>query len=97
MSRYALQYTLFFKRKFKKLEKSGRVNLKLFGEITELLRANPFNPTLKTHKVDSPKFGKVWSSKLDADLRLIWNFEDENKIKIFILDIGGHSGSRKVY
>ncbi len=97
MNKYELEYGLLFKRKFKKLEKSGRISLKLFGNITKLLQVDPFNPTLKTHKVNSNKFGKAWSSKLDADLRLIWNFEDENKIKIFIADIGGHSGFKRVY
>jgi len=38
-----------------------------------------------------------FSSWLDPDLRIIWNFDGENKIVIILLDIGGHSGGKSVY
>jgi mRNA-degrading endonuclease YafQ of YafQ-DinJ toxin-antitoxin module len=39
----------------------------------------------------------VYSSSISGDLRIIWEFS-ENEINIIdLLDIGGHSGSKSVY
>jgi hypothetical protein len=58
---------------------------------------NPFHPSLKTHKVIN-KFGnKCYSTKVTADLRVLWDYS-EDKIQVLdLLDVGGYTGKNKVY
>jgi len=39
----------------------------------------------------------AFSSKVTGDLRIIWNFNEDQIQVIDLLDIGGHSGNGKVY
>jgi len=97
MPSYSLSPNLYFKKKYSKLIKQ---NADLKSKITktfEFLQENPFLPNLKTHKVDSKVKNGVFSSRITVDLRIIWEFSAE-KIEILdLLDIGGHSGTNKVY
>lgn len=95
--KYKVHLTKIFKTKIKKLFKQGRIRKNHFEKVFKLLENNPFYKSLKTHKVETKNFDQAWSSRIDGDLRLIWNFDNENKITILILDIGGHSGGSKVY
>ena len=94
---YGLEDTPPFKKSFKKLINSGRLNKQQIEKTFKLLRENPFTPSLKTHRVNTKNYAKAWSSRIDGDLRMIWNFNSLNQIIILLLDIGGHSGSSKVY
>ncbi|MEA5536221.1 type II toxin-antitoxin system mRNA interferase toxin, RelE/StbE family [Crocosphaera sp. XPORK-15E] len=76
-----------FKRAFKKriqgnenLEKKFRVKLEQF-------RDNPFDITLKTHKL-SGKLKDLWSFSLEYDQRVLFYFTDDGKV-VFV-DIGNH-------
>jgi mRNA-degrading endonuclease YafQ of YafQ-DinJ toxin-antitoxin module len=86
-------------KKLNKLVKSNK-NLKTsINKTLEKLSDNPFDTSLRTHKVISKRFGDKYSSSISGDLRVIWNFNSITKeISIIeIQDIGGHSGNRGVY
>ncbi len=54
---------------------------------------DPMNPSLRSHKV-----GNYWSSRVTGDIRIIWEYGNDDKVNVIeILDVGGHSGSNKVY
>lgn len=77
MKEYKLTTTTLFERNSKKLVKKNP-NLKPeIKEILKLLKTAPFHRSLRTHQVNLPTFGKVWSSRvtknqLSGDLRLLW-------------------------
>lgn len=70
--------------------------MELFEHIKKLAE-NPNNPSLKSHKVDTPKFGKAYSSRVTGDLRIIWEYSKGGFQILDLLDIGGHSGKGGVY
>jgi len=51
--------------------------------------------SLKTHKVFISDYGKVYSSNVTGDIRVIWSLEET--YVLLLLDIGGHEGSTRVY
>ncbi len=61
------------------------------------LSINPAHPSLKSHKVYTSDYGSIWSSWVTGDIRVIWDYDSEERLIILLLDIGGHSGIRKVY
>lgn len=67
-----------------------------FNDIFTKLIKDQFTPSLYTHKVYSKKYGKAFSSRATKDLRIIWNYTEENTY-IIIYTIGPHSGKRAVY
>lgn len=66
-------------------------------KVFKLLRLDPFYPSLKTHKANTKNYGEKWSSRVSGDIRIIWDYDSENKLIILLLDIGGHSGTHKIY
>ena len=40
--------------------------------------------------------GKVYSSFISGDIRIIWEFSN-GSLHILVLNIGGHSGTNNVY
>lgn len=74
-----------------------RISLDKLEKVLIKLSLNPFDPSLKTHKVTTRALGLKYSSRLDSDLRLIWSFDQDDCLVIWLLDIGGHSGNRSVY
>lgn len=94
---YGLSPTSYFKKKYVKLVKQNtELKLKIVN-VFKILQINPFAPTLKTHKVDSKVKNNVFSSSISGDLRIIWEFSNGKIDVLDLLDIGGHSGSGKVY
>jgi mRNA-degrading endonuclease YafQ of YafQ-DinJ toxin-antitoxin module len=89
----------YFKKKVKKILKANIQISSALKKVLEILEKNPFSPSLKTHKVISKNYGEAYSTRLTGDLRIIWQFGDKNEeIKILnLLDVGGHSGTNKVY
>jgi len=85
-----------FKRKSGKLIDTKRLSKKALSAAIEKLAENPFSLNLKTHKVNISLFGAVYSSSVDKDIRIIWNFDGEDLV-VYLLDIGGHSGGSGVY
>ena len=80
-----------FKRAYKRkiagiVERETRFRAKL-----ELFKNNPFETTLKTHKL-SGKLKDYWSFSIEYDIRIVFYFAEKDKA-VFI-DIGTH---REVY
>ena len=62
-----------------------------------LLERDPHTPALKSHKITRHSGKTALSSRVNADIRIIWDYHDGRAQILDILDIGGHSGSGKVY
>ncbi|MBI4009297.1 type II toxin-antitoxin system mRNA interferase toxin, RelE/StbE family [Candidatus Roizmanbacteria bacterium] len=94
---YELISTEFFEKRVERLIKNNSLLKKKIRKTFKLLRSDPFYPGLETHKVNSKNFGETFSSSVTSDIRVIWLFDKGQILIILLLDIGGHSGSRKVY
>ncbi len=77
-----------FKRAFKKRIKGNAELEARFWQKLAQFTANPFDPSLKTHKL-SGKLKDLWSFSVGYDERVLFYFTDEEKA-VFV-DIGGHS------
>jgi mRNA-degrading endonuclease YafQ of YafQ-DinJ toxin-antitoxin module len=88
---FELAPTNFFNRKLKKLISKNKSLQKLVISVFDNLKINPFIPQLKSHKVNTPKFGECFSTRVTRDIRIIWQFGESGEIEILeLLDIGGH-------
>ncbi|MFA4845844.1 MAG: type II toxin-antitoxin system mRNA interferase toxin, RelE/StbE family [Patescibacteria group bacterium] len=78
-------YTPHFKRDAKRLPISMR---KLVEDRLKRFKNEPFDPLLKTHKLDGKLRGH-WSFSIDHKIRVIFTIEDK---AVFVLHaIGDHS------
>ena len=95
---YKLNPNKYFQKKYKKLvAKNSQLNNQIFEVFTKL-SADPKDISLKSHKVNTPKFGDCISSSINGDLRIIWKYNEELDLEIIdLFDIGGHSGKNSVY
>ncbi len=82
-----IAFSSSFKRAFKKRIAGDSVMEARFWERVEAFKANPFDPTLRTHKL-SGKLKDLWSFSIEYDLRVIFHFVS-NQRALFI-DIGTH-------
>ena len=79
-------YTPHFKRDAKRLSVSLR---KLVEDRLKRFKDDPFDPTLKTHKLDGKLRGH-WSFSIDHKIRVIFTIEDK---AVFVLHaIGDQEG-----
>jgi hypothetical protein len=76
-----------FKRAFKKRFQGKDELERKFQVKLEKFRNNPFDPSLKTHKL-SGKFKDLWSFRIEYDQRIIFYFTDSGKA--VLVDIGNH-------
>jgi mRNA-degrading endonuclease YafQ of YafQ-DinJ toxin-antitoxin module len=77
-------YTKKFEREYKKISK----NLKLKAESRErFFKKNPFDKTLKTHKLSGELEG-FWSFSVDFKNRIVFEFIDDETV--FFHSIGNH-------
>ena len=95
MSEFSISFDKNFLRKIKKIYKRDKSLYKRYRTFLIKFSENPFYPGLNTHKVTVSGYGRVYSSTITGDIRVIWNLE-ENYV-LLLLDIGGHEGSTKVY
>ena len=51
---------------------------------------DPFDSSLVTHQVNVSSLGKVWSSRVTGDLRIIWDFNEKKKLVIVAFRLQGH-------
>lgn len=94
---YELQASKLFIKEYKKLvKKDVKFRLRMFY-VLQKLRSNPKDPSLKSHKVTSKNYESAWSSSVTGDIRIIWDYDKDENLIILLLDIGGHSGKKKVY
>lgn len=94
---YQIIITKPFDKSLRKLISKNEELAQRIQTVITKLAFDPFDSALRTHKVLSRNHKEAWSSRINGDLRIIWNFDDDNKINIYLLDIGGHSGQNKVY
>jgi len=94
---YKIRYHSNFEKSLLKITKQDKLLQERVIKVLLLLVENPNYPSLKSHKVQTPNFGECWSSRVTGDIRLIWDFDEDDNVIILVLDIGGHSGSSKVY
>lgn len=82
-----IAFSSSFKRTFKQriAGNVGRENT--FWTKIESFSNNPFEPSLKTHKL-SGRLKDYWSFSVEYDLRIIFYFSD--KQKVVLIDIGTH-------
>ena len=57
----------------------------LVDKTVKLLESNPKNPVLGSHKVETPKFGNCFSSPITRELRLIWQYDEDEQMEIIDL------------
>lgn len=95
MSKYELIVTSGYARKAKKILKKDPLLKKKVLNILYTLSKDPFSNTLKTHIIGDSEWGRVYSSRVTRDIRVIWMFQDSEII--LLQSIGGHSGGWKVY
>ena len=76
-----------FKRAYKRSVSTGSEREEKFRSKLELFTDNPFNPSLRTHKLKG-RLNGYWSFSIEYDLRVIFYFEDEETVVLF--DIGSH-------
>lgn len=76
-----------FKRAFKKkICRTGALE-KRFWEKLDLFSQNPFDSTLRTHKLSGELEG-LWSFSVDYDCRVVLKFFTPNNV--MLIDIGTH-------
>lgn len=93
--RYNLSYSSRFDRDYRKLVRGNKRLEKRVIKTLKQLAIDPFYTGLKTHLVDIPKVGKLYSSRITGDLRALWSLKEDNVV--FLYRIGGHSGGLNVY
>ena len=90
--KYSLYRTKEYAKDLRKiLKKNKDLTLRIERAVIRILR-DPFSPSLRTHQVNIPSLGKVYSSRISGDVRILWTFEEEGVI--LLQRVGGHS---KVY
>jgi mRNA-degrading endonuclease YafQ of YafQ-DinJ toxin-antitoxin module len=82
-----VSFSSSFRRAFKKRVK-GKTDLEArFWTKIEVFTADPFEPSLKTHKL-SGKLKDLWSFSLEYDERVVFYFTDDGNA-VFV-DVGNH-------
>ena len=82
-----VSFSSSFQRAFKKRIKGNTKLKSRFWAKLEIFTNNPFDPSLRTHKL-SGKLKDLWSFSVEYDQRVIFYFTDEENV-VFI-DIGNH-------
>ena len=92
---YVLRFLDSFKPTYTAIVKGDQE--KRTKKALNFLRQEPFYPSLKSHKVNTRSFGERWSSWISGDLRIIWDFDPEEKMRIIIFEIATHTGANQEY
>jgi mRNA-degrading endonuclease YafQ of YafQ-DinJ toxin-antitoxin module len=82
-----LSFSSSFKRVFKKRIKGNPDLESRFWQKLEQFTTDPFDPSLKTHKL-SGRLKEYWSFSVDYDGRVLFYFTDDEKA-VFV-DFGSH-------
>lgn len=94
---FTLIFTKHFDEIYASITKESSQLEKKIRKALYFLEQNPSYPSLNTHKVTTKNYGEKWSSWITGDLRIIWDYDSENRLVIILLDLGGHSGAHGVY
>ncbi len=82
-----VSFSSAFKRAFKKRIKGNTDLEEKFWQKLEQFTVDPYDPSLKTHKL-SGKLKEYWSFSVDYDERVLFYFTEDEKA-VFV-DIGSH-------
>jgi mRNA-degrading endonuclease YafQ of YafQ-DinJ toxin-antitoxin module len=88
MSSYRLKQTNSFEKRAKKFFRKHRELIDRFGLVTSKLSADPFDKSLKTHKLSGALSDK-YACNLNYEYRIILIIEIINK-DVYLIDIGTH-------
>ena len=76
-----------FKRIYKKKIKNNSELKRKFWKAISLFSGNPFNSTLRTHKLTGRLEG-LWAFSISYDYRAVFKFLDDKEV--LLIDIGTH-------
>jgi mRNA-degrading endonuclease YafQ of YafQ-DinJ toxin-antitoxin module len=68
---YQVNQTPYFLKKAKKVIKKNFDMAKQVDKTIQTMQKDPFQPSLKTHKVRTPRFDECFSSSVNGDIRII--------------------------
>lgn len=94
-SNFVLHHTSEYERDFKKIARKDKLLASKVLDVSEKLSVNPFSFGLRTHIVRISSLGRVYSSKVSGDIRILWTLEEDDTVLLH--RIGGHSGGSNVY
>lgn len=94
---FTLIFTKNFDETYTAIIKNNKEIEKKVRKALHFLSQDPFYPSLKTHRANTKNYGEKWSSWATGDIRIVWDYDTENRLVIILLDIGKHSGSHKAY
>ena len=94
---HILRFLDSFSPTYKAIIKGDQEKEKRTKKALNLLRQEPFYPSLKTHRVNTRTFGKRWSSWINGDIRIIWDFNQKENMIIILFAIVSHSGTHREY
>jgi mRNA-degrading endonuclease YafQ of YafQ-DinJ toxin-antitoxin module len=94
---YQLAPSKYFLKKSQKFIKNNQRHQQKLEHTLKTLTESPFSLSLKTHRVSHKIAGKAFSSWVTGDIRTIWDFAQDGRKIILLIDLGGHSGKDKVY
>jgi addiction module RelE/StbE family toxin len=87
-----LVWTTAFNRAFKRLVRQNPQLRSQIEQTLEQLIADPFHPSLRTHKLKGDLEGR-WSCSIDYSNRIIFRLEinsDSDEEELFLLTLGSH-------
>ena len=87
--KYKLVPTKKFTRSVRKSFKDQNCKSKL-SSVLKRMSDDPFGQGLKTHKVNLPNLGIMYSTRVTGDIRIIWNFDKANNLVLILYKVGGH-------
>ena len=94
---YVLRFLDSFNPTYKKMVKGDQEKEKRTKKALNLLRQEPFYPSLRSHRVNTRSFGRRWSSWISGDTRIIWDFDLKEKMIIILFAIVTHTGTHREY
>lgn len=94
---YTIDFTIKFVRDYKKFTGKNKSLKDLIDKKLLSLINDPFTSEFKTHKVKTHLYNYSYSSRISGDIRILWNIDQNNKLNIIALSLGGHTGQNKVY
>jgi mRNA-degrading endonuclease YafQ of YafQ-DinJ toxin-antitoxin module len=97
MYQFKLNYLQNFLTSSRKIFKKNNQLEEKTDNALDLLKKDPFYPSLKSHKVTYINGKRTFSSSVTGNIRIIWNYSEKEIRVIDILDIGGHEGKNKIY
>ena len=82
-----IAFSASFRQAFKRKTRRNPTLEKRFWERVEIFRDNPFDPTLRTHKLTGA-MKDWWSFSVEYDMRVIFSFIEKDRA--MFVDIGTH-------